>query len=808
MKIVHLAAGIALSTTHALAAPIVPADIAAAYDHPVLANIAVARPIVASPDGRHLIYSLYASSNPPQAQLGFFLPNGSPITSQGMSLWIVEPATGRSHRICAGSGADWDPSFSPDGSRVAFYSDRTGEARLWLFDVASNDCRMVSPVHVKAMPFPNEQPRWSSDGQSVYVPLWPTGGGGSYSKAMQPLVPGGAPKPDSNGLTVFRSGPAATEDAAHEGTEGGFESRYTQYAYMAATIARVTISDGTVVKVVDDRLQSSAARGDQRNHPSAWFRLSASGRWLSYYTCVSETPGETFGTGIDLFVAPATGGTPVRVASNLRAPLGGSEFDMGYRWSPTRDQLLFLKDGALFKVDFTTAGPGQAERLAPAIGHLAPRLLRYSPDGSAAYVGEDEQHWHDLTLNNAMPVVTQVSLDGASATRMPLPDELKITDLPANADGTAFITNRGVIAHAIDTRTGETAILGLDFSETKTSTLFRAPAGVDAIVASKGKPVAIFQDFATPPDIYAFSDDWRRRTRLTHVAPGLSRLHAGPIVNFRTIVPFHDGTLRDVRSALLLPPGATQDDRFPTIVWFYPGTDFSEQVDRYGAAMLDDIAHVFTNRGYAVLLAAMPLGPGDQKGNIVDEMADDLLPQVYHAIDLGYVDPRRLALRGQSFGGFATAAIISRTNLFRAAIASSGVYDLGGAYGEAHFARGQLNDNSFWMERSQPRLGEPVWDDPMRYIANSPYYRADEIHTPLLILQGTNDPVGFGEGPKLFAALRRLGKTAELALYDGGGHEPAGWRAPQAQDQAIRTLAFLDKYMKPLSENPVGMDGS
>ena len=121
----------------------------------------------------------------------------------------------------------------------------------------------------------------------------------------------------------------------------------------------------------------------------------------------------------------------------------------------------------------------------------------------------------------------------------------------------------------------------------------------------------------------------------------------------------------------------------------------------------------------------------------------------------------------------------------------------GGSYGDTNFIRGQAIDGSDWAEHSQPRLGQPIWDDPLRYIENSPYYLADRIRTPLLIIQGTDDFVGVREGGKLFSALRRLDRPVELALYQGGGHTPAFWEPAQAVDQMARTIEFLRLHLGP-----------
>jgi dipeptidyl aminopeptidase/acylaminoacyl peptidase len=68
-----------------------------------------------------------------------------------------------------------------------------------------------------------------------------------------------------------------------------------------------------------------------------------------------------------------------------------------------------------------------------------------------------------------------------------------------------------------------------------------------------------------------------------------------------------------------------------------------------------------------------------------------------------------------------------------------------------------------------------------RYVENSPYFRADRIHTPILIIHGRDDstcPVDDAE--RMFSALKRLGRTAQLAVYEGQGHVIYEWESKQA----------------------------
>jgi dipeptidyl aminopeptidase/acylaminoacyl peptidase len=96
---------------------------------------------------------------------------------------------------------------------------------------------------------------------------------------------------------------------------------------------------------------------------------------------------------------------------------------------------------------------------------------------------------------------------------------------------------------------------------------------------------------------------------------------------------------------------------------------------------------------------------------------------VYRAAELGYIDLERVGIAGQSFGGYGTAAIVSHTNLFRAAVAISGIYDLPGIYGDI-----RPDGSAFWIgwsEGGQARMGTHPWANLRRYVDNSPYYQAD-----------------------------------------------------------------------------------
>jgi dipeptidyl aminopeptidase/acylaminoacyl peptidase len=226
----------------------------------------------------------------------------------------------------------------------------------------------------------------------------------------------------------------------------------------------------------------------------------------------------------------------------------------------------------------------------------------------------------------------------------------------------------------------------------------------------------------------------------------------------------------------------------------------SQEAEQYGGGhTLTVPTLLFTSRGYAVVLAHLKLGPNGQPGNPMQEMVDVLLPQVYRAAALGYIDPARIGLGGQSFGGYGTAAIVTRTNLFRAAAAVSGIYDLPGTYG--HFDR---LGGSFWIgwnESGQARMGGSPWANLKRYVDNSPYYQADKIVTPMLLIHGSADEA-YHDAEKLFTALRRLDRPAELASYAGQGHVISEWNRPSAVDAAARMVRFFRKHLGDPAPRP------
>jgi dipeptidyl aminopeptidase/acylaminoacyl peptidase len=181
-------------------------------------------------------------------------------------------------------------------------------------------------------------------------------------------------------------------------------------------------------------------------------------------------------------------------------------------------------------------------------------------------------------------------------------------------------------------------------------------------------------------------------------------------------------------------------------------------------------------------------------------MHEQLIRAAENAVAKGYVDPKRWAIMGHSYGGYGTNSVITQTSRFKAAISMDGPSNLTSGYGigmnqnKAYAVPEGLNFGALWSEGGQGRMGVPPWRDPQRYIDNSPLFWAHQITTPLMLIHGDLDFVNVNEAEQLFAALHRDGKDVQLVRYWGEGHV---YTSPgNIIDMWNRIFEFLDQNLQ------------
>jgi dipeptidyl aminopeptidase/acylaminoacyl peptidase len=283
-------------------------------------------------------------------------------------------------------------------------------------------------------------------------------------------------------------------------------------------------------------------------------------------------------------------------------------------------------------------------------------------------------------------------------------------------------------------------------------------------------------DGTRPPDLYANDARFAAPKQLSDANTWIATRHlpTAELVKYRDV----DG--KELNGVLRYPIGYEKGRAYPTIFELYE--TFFDNGFNARAAFL-------TNNGYAVFHPSVNLvvgRPGEAWLKGVTAAANTL-------IDMGVADPDRLGVHGTSYGGYATALLITQTDRFKAAINISGKVNMVSFYTDSP-RLGVRNTHA--PERSQDRIGGTLWEVPGRYLEHSAVLRADRVTTPLLNITGDQDPnVPASQSREMYYALRRLGKEVEWVRYVNGGHRPPN-SVEESLDFEQRILAWYDRYLK------------
>lgn len=107
---------------------------------------------------------------------------------------------------------------------------------------------------------------------------------------------------------------------------------------------------------------------------------------------------------------------------------------------------------------------------------------------------------------------------------------------------------------------------------------------------------------------------------------------------------------------------------------------------------------------------------------------DCILPGIKAVVEMGFVDSTRLGVQGHSWGGYQIAWLVTKTDIFRAAEAGAPVANMTSAYGGIRWESGFSRQAQY--ERTQSRLGATLWEDPKKYLENSPCFIYQMLKLP------------------------------------------------------------------------------
>ena len=292
-----------------------------------------------------------------------------------------------------------------------------------------------------------------------------------------------------------------------------------------------------------------------------------------------------------------------------------------------------------------------------------------------------------------------------------------------------------------------------------------------------------FQEYG---DAWATTLDFKQPKKLTTANPQQSEYAWGTV----ELVHWQSADNISLEGLLYKPENFNPQKKYPLIVYFYERS--ADQMHRYYAPAPSAST---INRTLAVSNDYLIFVPDIvyKTGYPGESAINSIIPGVLSLVQKGFVDDKNMALQGQSWGGYQIAYMVTRSNLFKTAMAGAPVSNMTSAYGGIRWETGI--SRQFQYERTQSRIGGTLWQKPLLFIENSPLFFADKVETPLLIMANDNDgAVPWYQGIEFFMALRRLQKPVWMLVYNGEAHNLV--QRKNRKDLSVRMMQYFDYYLK------------
>jgi dipeptidyl aminopeptidase/acylaminoacyl peptidase len=707
-------------------------------------------------------------------------------------------ATGTEHRAtipavaAAGSGGTLLPiGYAPDGRRYAFGRIVDTGIELWLADVASGQAARLGNLELNATgtapasaaggPRASSTCSWLPDSTALACFTVPAARGPAPAP---PTVPEGPNIQETSG----KAAPVRTyEDLL---TSAYDEALFEHY--FTSQLAVIDVASGKATLVGKPALFEEA----KPSPDGAYFLVVRTKRPFSRLAPRSEFPkdaeiwsrsGERVRTIADV---------PSRESVSITGVITGPR---GYRWQPTQPATMVwaeaLDEGDLKRVVpfrdrvMTLEAPFKSEPHELIKTEYRFTDIDWTEKGVALVAEFDRARRWTRTWVLDAPGATPRKLWDRSRE-----DTYGNPGTPVERAATGAILQQGsslYLSGAGASSEGERPFLDrLDLATLKTERLWRCDTTsyetVAGLLSDDAKNVLTRKESQTEPPNYMVrtlpGEGARALTSYKDPAPQLANVQ-------KRLIKYKRKDGLDLSATLYLPPGYKAGTHLPMLMWAYP----REFTSAASAAQVSGSANRFTTvagpsqlllltQGYAILDdPKIPIVGAGETAN--DTYVDQLVAGAQAAVDavvaLDVTDRDHIGIGGHSYGAFMTANLLAHSDLFRMGIARSGAYNR------------TLTPFGFQVET------RTFWEVPQLYAQVSPFWYANKINEPVLLIHGEADdnPGTFPiQTERLYMAIKGNGGTARYVTLPYEAHGYAGRET--VLHVVAEMLNWSDKYLK------------
>lgn len=724
-------------------------------------------------------------------------------TTSNTGMAFVDGTTGAVTRVQLPAGVRVSgPTWSPNGDQVAFLVHTDQESHIWVANVSGGRAQQISRTPVLATQVTSAA--WSGDGRHLFAVAIPQGRG------REPAAPAAPPSPlirvNGEGQNNLRTYPSLLRDP---------HDRDLLAYHATGQLVRIEVSSRRETRIGAPAMIQSVDVSPNGEH----IRVRTTDGPFSYIV-----PASQFGDADEVWnVAGERLVELDRRAVREGLPNDGNNAN----GTPSRRSLAWRPDGAGLSFLQRAAPPAETEggEETPRSGNQnrADRVMLWrapfsddtqevvfqstSEIRSVAY--SEDTRW--LFLSERVQ-----GTDRVYAVHLDDPDTRFVL---AEADTASYlepigslVTRSGALGANVVRMSSDGNFVYFSGTQLFENPLEEAPRPfIDRVEIRTGERERIFQSATDTFDrVTGILDDDLRQLVITRESTTQvpDAWHLDRAANAWTQLTRNQDHHPEITAArrerlavtradgftfmmdVTFPPDYREGERRPAMFWFYP-REYSTQ-DAYDRTLRNynrnrfptvgaRSMEILTAAGYVVVQPDHPIvGPSDRMNdNYITDLRQNHLAVIDALDERGWIDRRRLALGGHSYGGFGTINAMVHTPYFRAGIAG------------APNSNRLLTPIGFQGER------RPLWEARETYLSMSPFLYADQLSGALLIYHGEDDQ-NVGTFPdnswRLIHGLNGLGKTAALYMYPFEDHGQVARET--LLDMWARWIAWLDHYVR------------